>query len=153
MECFRLLFDHLASVEHEFLSGIRDSRKVGSLWAMMRGVGGVRKSIHQSWLDKFYHSHQVTLVCPCTGIRKRTSSSSLLLQVYPTCHLNTPELIGQRSTWTMNQSTTPSLSQTIWARWAFLYHSNIIWKAPSKSSCVSVTMTFVTVSFISSTVS
>ena len=35
-----------------FLSGIRDSMKVGSLWGMMRGVGGVRKSIHQSWLTK-----------------------------------------------------------------------------------------------------
>ena len=50
MECFRLLFDHLAWIEHEFLSSIRDSRKAGSLWGMMRGVGGVRKSIHQSWL-------------------------------------------------------------------------------------------------------
>ena len=52
MECFRLLFDHLAWIEHQFLSGIRDSRKAGSLWGMMRGVGGVRKSIHQSWLAK-----------------------------------------------------------------------------------------------------
>ena len=52
MECFRLLFDHLAWIEHQFLSGIRDSRKVGSLCWMMRGVGGVRKSIHQSWLAK-----------------------------------------------------------------------------------------------------
>ena len=52
MECFRLLFDHLAWIEHEFLSGIRDSRKAGSLWGMMRGVRGVRKSIHQSWLAK-----------------------------------------------------------------------------------------------------
>ena len=52
MECFRLLFDHLARIEHQFLSGIRDSRKAGSLWEMMRGVGGVRKSIHHSWLDK-----------------------------------------------------------------------------------------------------
>ena len=50
MECFRLLFDHLAWIEHQSLSGIRDSRKAGSLWGMMRGVGGVRKSIHQSWL-------------------------------------------------------------------------------------------------------
>ena len=33
-----------------FLGGIRDSRKPGSLWGMMRGVGGVSKSIHQSWL-------------------------------------------------------------------------------------------------------
>ena len=52
MECFRLLFGHLAWIEHEFLSGIRDSRKAESLWGMMRGVGGVRKSIHQSWLAK-----------------------------------------------------------------------------------------------------
>ena len=37
---------------HRFLSGIRDSRKLGSLWAMLRGVGGVRKSEHQSWLCK-----------------------------------------------------------------------------------------------------
>ena len=34
------------------LSGIRDSRKAGSLWGMMSGVGGVRKSINQSWLAK-----------------------------------------------------------------------------------------------------
>ena len=51
-ECFRLLLNHLAWIEHQFLSGIRDSRTVGSLWGMMRGVGGVRKSIHQSWLAK-----------------------------------------------------------------------------------------------------
>ena len=49
MECFRLLFDHLAWIEHQFLSGIRDSKKARSLWRMMRGVGGVRKSTHQSW--------------------------------------------------------------------------------------------------------
>ena len=52
MECFRLLFNHLAWVEHQFFSGIRDSRKTGSLWGMMRGVGEVRKSIDQSWLAK-----------------------------------------------------------------------------------------------------
>ena len=39
-------------IGHQFLSGIRDSRKAGSLWGMMRGVGGVRKSTHQSWLAK-----------------------------------------------------------------------------------------------------
>ena len=52
MECFRLLFDHLAWTEHQFLSSIRDSRKPGSLWVIMRVDGGVRKSIHHSWLDK-----------------------------------------------------------------------------------------------------
>ena len=52
MECFRMLFDHLAWIEHQVLNGIRDSRKAGSLWGMMRSVGGVRKSEHQSWLAK-----------------------------------------------------------------------------------------------------
>ena len=52
MECFRLLFDHLAWIEHQFLSGIRDSRKAGSLWGNMRGVAGVRKSEHLSWSAK-----------------------------------------------------------------------------------------------------
>ena len=52
MECFRLLFEHLAWIEHQFLSGIRDSKTAGCLWGMMRGVGGVRKSIDQSWLAK-----------------------------------------------------------------------------------------------------
>ena len=52
MKCFRLLLDHLAWILHQFLSGIRDLRNAGSLWGMMRGVGGVRKSIHHSWLAK-----------------------------------------------------------------------------------------------------
>ena len=52
MECFTLLLEHLTWIEHLFLSGIRDSRKAGSLWGMVRGVGGVRKSIHHSWLAK-----------------------------------------------------------------------------------------------------
>ena len=52
MECFRLFFDQLAWNVHRSLSRIRDSRKVWSLWVMIRGVGGVRKSIHPSWLAK-----------------------------------------------------------------------------------------------------
>ena len=52
MERFRLPFDHLPWIEHQFLRGIRDSRKAGSLWGMMRGVGGVKKSIHLSWMAK-----------------------------------------------------------------------------------------------------
>ena len=54
MEYFRRLVDHLAWIEHQFLSGIRDSRKAGSLWGMMRGVGGVRNSTDQSWLGKVF---------------------------------------------------------------------------------------------------
>ena len=49
MECFRLLLEHLACIEHQFLSDVRDSKKPGSLQGMMRGVGGV---IHRSWLAK-----------------------------------------------------------------------------------------------------
>ena len=52
MECFRLLLEHLAWIEYQFLSGIRDSRKAESLSGMMRGVGGLRKSMYQSWLAK-----------------------------------------------------------------------------------------------------
>ena len=52
MECFSLLFDHLPWIKHQFLSGIRDSRKAESLWGIITGVGEVRKSIHQSWLSK-----------------------------------------------------------------------------------------------------
>ena len=52
MEYFRLLFDDLAWIKHQFLSGIRDLRKARSQWGMMRGVGRVRKSIYQSWLAK-----------------------------------------------------------------------------------------------------
>ena len=52
MECFRLLLDHLSGIEHQCLSGIRDSRKTGSLWGMRSGVGGERKSIHQIWFAK-----------------------------------------------------------------------------------------------------
>ena len=44
VECVRLLLEHLAWIEHQLLSGIRDSRTAGSLWGRMKGVGGVRKS-------------------------------------------------------------------------------------------------------------
>ena len=52
MECFRILLELLTWIEHQLLSSIRDSRKAGSLWGMMGGVGGVSKSIHPSLLFK-----------------------------------------------------------------------------------------------------
>ena len=52
MECFRLLSNHLVWIEHQFLRGIRDLRNAVSLWGMMIGVRGVKKSIHQNWLAK-----------------------------------------------------------------------------------------------------
>ena len=52
MECFRLLLDHFAWSENQFVSDIRDSMEAGSLRGLMWAVGEVRKSIHQSWLAK-----------------------------------------------------------------------------------------------------
>ena len=97
MVCFRLLLENLAWIEHQFLCGIRDSRKAGNLWRMMRYVGGVRKSIHQSWLAK-----GLGLLCWDSLGRSQHSSS----------------WVSGISSGTIHQSTTPSLSQTIWARWA-----------------------------------
>ena len=97
MECFILLLEHLTWIEHQFLSGIRDSRKAGSLWAKMRGVGWVRKSIDQSWLVK---GLGLGLLCwGFKGVQKEIPSE-------------------EASTLQMHQSTTPSLSQNIWPRWA-----------------------------------
>ena len=100
MESFRLLFDHLTWIEHQFLSGIRDSRKAGSLWGMLRCVGGVRKSIDLSWLSK---GLLWGLLCwAFKGVQEEIPS----------------EEASDISTRTMHQSTTPSLSLTIWERWA-----------------------------------
>ena len=106
MECFRLLFDHLAWIEHQFLSGIRVSRKAWSLWGKMKGVGGVRESIDQSWLAKELGlGLGFGFLCwGFKGVQKEIPSEEA-----STLHI---------STRTMHQSTTPSLSQTIWPRWA-----------------------------------
>ena len=107
MECFRLLFVHLAWIEHQFLSGIRDSRKAGSLWGMMRGVGGVGKSIHQSWL-----ANRLGLGLLCWGFKG-------VQQEIPSEEASTLQ-IGSVA-FPPGQCTsekTPSLSQTIWPRWA-----------------------------------
>ena len=101
-ECFKLLLEHLAWIEQQFLSGIRDSRKAGNLWGMMRGVGGVRKSTDQSWLAK-----GLRLGLLCWGFKG-------VQQEIPWEEAST----GDISTRIMHQCTTPSLSQTIWPRWA-----------------------------------
>ena len=107
MECFRLLLEHLAWIEHQFLSGIRDSRKAGRLWGMMRGVGEVRKSIHQRWLAK-----ELGLGLLCWGFKG-------VQEEIPWEEASTLQ-IGSVAfpAWTIHQCTTPSLSQTIWPRWA-----------------------------------
>ena len=98
MEFFRLIFDHLAGIEHQFLNGIRDSREAGSLLRMMRGVRGVRKSIHQSWLAK-----GLGLGLLCWGFKGVQEEIRRVSGI---------------STRTIPQSTFLYLSQTIWPRWA-----------------------------------
>ena len=107
MEYFRLLLEHLAWIEHQFLSGIRDSMKAGSLWGMMRGVRWVRKSIHQSWLAK-----GLGLGLLCWGFKGVQEEIPLGRGEHSS------NRVGGISTRIIHQSTTPSLSQTIWARWA-----------------------------------
>ena len=109
MECFKLLFDHLAWIEHQFLSSIRLSRKAQSLWRMMRGVGGVRKSLHQSWLAKGLGLGLGLLCWGFKGLQEEIPSGR---------GQHSSNRASDISTRTMHQSTTPSLSQTIWPRWA-----------------------------------
>ena len=107
MECFRLLFDQLAWIEHQFLSSIRDSRKAGSLWGMMRGVGGV-KEVNTPELIGQRVRVRVTML--------RFLGSSGRDSVGRDQHSS--NRVSVISTRTMHQSITPSLSQTIWPRWA-----------------------------------
>ena len=106
MECFRLLFNHLAWIEHQFLSGIRDSRKALSLWGMMRGVGGVRNSEHHSWLAK---GLGLGLLCwGFKGVQKE-----IPLEEASTLQIGSVAF-------PLGQYTSPQLHpcQTIWPRWA-----------------------------------
>ena len=99
MECFRLLLEHLAWIELQFLSGIRDSKKAGSLWGIMRGVGGERKSEHKSWLAR---GLELGWLCwGFKGVQEEILS----------------EEVRGIFTRTVHQSTTSSLLQTIWTRW------------------------------------
>ena len=88
---------------------MRDSRKVGSLWGMMRGVGGVRKSIHQSWLAKEFGLWLRLLCWGFKGVQEEIPWEEVQ---------HSSNRVSGISTRTMDQSITPSLSQTIWPRWA-----------------------------------
>ena len=82
-------------IEDQFLSDIRDSRKAVSLWGMMRGVGGVRKSIHKSWFAK-----RLRLGLLCWGFKgvqeKIPSEEALTLQIgsvaFPAGQCTSPQL-------------------------------------------------------------
>ena len=52
IECFRLLLDHHAWIEHQFLNGIRDSKKGRESVRDDEKCGWSKESIHQSWLAK-----------------------------------------------------------------------------------------------------
>ena len=67
------------------------------------GVGGVRKSIHESWLAKGLGLGLGLLCCGFKGDQEEIPSSNRVSGI---------------STRTIHHSTTPSFSQTIWARWA-----------------------------------
>ena len=119
MECFRLLFDHLTWIEHQFLSGIRDSRKAGGLWGVMRSVGGVRKSIHQSWLAK-----GLGLELLCWGFKgvqeKIPSEEASTLQIgsvpFPPGQYTSPQLHPCQTIWsrlTSRQFLTLPIVQTL----------------------------------------
>ena len=105
MECFRLLLEHLAWIEHQFLSDIRDSRKPGSLWGMMRGVRGVSKLEHLSWLAK-------GLGLPCWGFKG--VQEEIRSEEASTLQIESVEFPAGQCT----RVTTSSLSQTIWPGWA-----------------------------------
>ena len=90
----------------QFLSGIRDSRKAGSLRGMMRGVGGVRKPIHQSWLAK---GLELGLLCwGFKGVQEEIPSEE------------TSTLQIGSVAFPAEQCTSPQLHlchRTIWPRW------------------------------------
>ena len=99
MEYFRMLF----------IEWHKKFKEPGSLWKMMRSVGGVRKSIQQSWLAKELGLGLRLLCWGFKGVQQGIPSER---------GLHSSNRVSGISTRTMHQSTTPSLSQTIWPRWA-----------------------------------
>ena len=109
MECFKLLFDHVAWFEHQFLSGRRDSRKARSLWGMMRGVGGVTESIHQSWLAK---GLGLGLWCwGFKGVQEEASTLQICSVAFPLGLCTSPQTILAR--WASKQFLSPLRVQTL----------------------------------------
>ena len=101
MECFRLLLEYRVWIEHQFLRGIRDSMKAGSLWGMMRGVGGVRKSIRHSWLAKGLGLGLGLLCWGFKGVQEEnTSEEASTLQIgsvaFPPGQRTSPQAVVMR---------------------------------------------------------
>ena len=82
-------------IEHQILSDIRDLRKAESLWGTMRGVEGVRKSIHQSWLAK---GLELGLLCwGFKGVQKEipleeASTLQIVSVIFPLGQCTSPQL-------------------------------------------------------------
>ena len=84
------------------------------MWGMMRSVGGVRRSIHQSWLAK-----GLGLGLLCWGFKG--------VQVdFPSEEASTLQIFNRHFPRTIHQSITPSLSQTIWPRGASRQFLNLL---------------------------
>ena len=126
MECFRLLLEHLVWIEHQLLSGIRDSRKAVSLWRMMRSVGGVRKSILQSWLVK-----GLGLGWLCWGFkgvkeeipREEASTLQIGSVAFPAGQCNSPQLHPCHRLFDQDghqDTSSPSLLSRTWSLWLLI---------------------------------
>ena len=129
MKCFKLLLEYLAWIEHQFWSGIRDSRKTGSLWEILRGVGGVRKSIHQSWFAK-----GLGLGLLCWGFKgvqeeipsEEASSLQIWSVAFPAGQCTSPQLHLCHRLFNQDghqDSSSASLLSRRWSLWLLLIHS------------------------------
>ena len=114
------------SCKNQFLSGKRDSRQAGCLWGMMGGVGGVRKTIHQSWLAK-----GLGLGLLCRGFKgvqqeipsEETSTLQIGSVAFPAGKCTSPQL--HPCHWLFDQdgnqdSSSPSLSSIPCSLWLLL---------------------------------
>ena len=92
-------------------------KKAGSLWGMMRGVGGVRKSIHHSWLAK---GLGLGLLCwGFKGVQEEIlSEEASTLQIgsvaFPSGQCTSPQLhLCHKPRWASRQLFTLPIVQTL----------------------------------------
>ena len=102
MECFRLLFDHLAWIEHKWYKRFKEGRE------SVRDDERCGRSKEVNTPELIGQRLQVRVTRVLREFRKRFLGKNQ----HPWNRVNG---ISSR---TMHQSTIPSLSQTIWPRWA-----------------------------------
>ena len=88
-ETYRMLFDHLAWIKHEFLSGIRDSRKTGNLWGMIRACAR-SKEVNRPELIGQRVRDRVTIV---TANSLKSQNGTLFLHVWKRGKVGTWSLV------------------------------------------------------------